>query len=139
MAQIIWAQLPLRNSVFASSSRRRALEKGAALEKVNIHMKNGLRINQMALKDPATDRGFRIEEFKTSILTTWSHFRDRGRGASSSGTAAMRAARSHVVGTPGRETFSHIPSRGIGVYFLKFSRSKADSAKNICALEYSRP
>jgi hypothetical protein len=37
------------------------------------------------------------------------------------------------------ETFSHIPSRGIGVYFLKSSRSKADSAKNICVLEYSRP
>ncbi|PYU41140.1 MAG: hypothetical protein DMG56_14515 [Acidobacteria bacterium] len=41
---------------------------------MNIHMKHGLRINQMALKDSATDRGFRIEEFKTSISTTWPHF-----------------------------------------------------------------
>jgi len=45
---------------------------------VNIHMKDGLRINQMALKDPVTDRGFRIEEFKTSISTTWSHFEIAG-------------------------------------------------------------
>jgi len=45
---------------------------------VNIHMKNGLRINHMALKEPATDRGFRIEEFKTSISTTWSHFEIAG-------------------------------------------------------------
>jgi len=41
-------------------------------------MKDGLRINQMALKDPVTDRGFRIEEFKTSISTTWSHFEIAG-------------------------------------------------------------
>ena len=45
---------------------------------MNIHMKDGLRINQMALKDPVTDRGFRIEEFKTSISTTWSHFEIAG-------------------------------------------------------------